>query len=78
VSRHACAGNNYLDATVCGVRRKFFYLVWCAMSGQGVHLERNLKFIEQVGSFLHDRKVGGAAHDDANDRSHNVCNLFVG
>ena len=35
------------------------------MGGEGVHFERDLHLIEELGGFIHHGQVGDAAHDDA-------------
>ena len=57
-------------ATAFGFAGKLFNFAWSTVSRKSVHFERNFHIIEEFGSFLHNRKVAGATHNDADDWFH--------
>ena len=69
---HAGGGDDDFDAACGGVLGKLLDSFGRAVGREGVHLEGHVHVVQQLGGFLHDWQVGGAAHDDANYGGHIV------
>ena len=74
---HARSGDNDFDTSVFGTFGEGFDFLRSAVSGKRVHFERDFHLVEEFRRFFHDGQVRGAAHDDANDWSHNNIELII-